>query len=86
MNRAEAIKVLNTYDANFDEYTAEEIADAIDMATEALKYDSKAEILRAVKILVNMINSVDGVYASIHLFADGNATISIYPTDEESEE
>ena len=37
MTREEAIKVLNTYDVNFNEYTAEEIADAIDMAIEALK-------------------------------------------------
>lgn len=37
MNREEAIKVLNTYDVNFNEYTAEEIADAIDMAIEALQ-------------------------------------------------
>ena len=36
MTREEAIQVLNTYDVNFDEYRAEEIADAIDMAIEAL--------------------------------------------------
>ncbi len=36
MNKQEAIKVLNTYDVNFDEYTAKKIADAIDMAIEAL--------------------------------------------------
>ncbi len=37
MTREEAIKVLNTYDVNFYEYTAEEIVDAIDMAVDALK-------------------------------------------------
>ena len=42
MEREEAIKVLNTYDVNFDEYTAEEIADAIDMAIEALQEPNKA--------------------------------------------
>lgn len=40
MEREEAIKVLNTYDVNFDEYRAEEIADAIDMAIEALQADT----------------------------------------------
>ena len=39
MTREEAIQVLNTYDVNFDEYRAEEIADAIDMAIEALMTD-----------------------------------------------
>ena len=38
--REEAIKVLNTYDVNFNEYTAEEIADAIDMAIESLSADA----------------------------------------------
>ena len=37
MTKEKAIKVLNTYDVNFDEYRAEEIADAIDMAIEALQ-------------------------------------------------
>ena len=37
MTREEAIQVLNTYDVNFDEYRAEEIAEAIDMAIEALE-------------------------------------------------
>lgn len=82
MTKEKAIHLLN----NLRAFAEEDDDPAIDMAIEALKYDAKAEILRAVKILVNMINSVDGVYASIHLFADGNATISIYPTDEESEE
>ena len=39
MTREEAIKVLNTYDVNFYEYTAEEIVDAIDMAIKALQTD-----------------------------------------------
>ena len=30
MTREEAIKVLNTYDVNFSEYTAEEIAEALE--------------------------------------------------------
>jgi hypothetical protein len=37
MTREEAIKVLNTYDVNFYEYTAEEIVEAIDMAVKALQ-------------------------------------------------
>ena len=41
MTREEAIKVLNTYDVNFDEYRAEEIADAIDMAIEALNREQQ---------------------------------------------
>ena len=41
MTREEAIKVLNTYDVNFNEYTAEEIADAIDMAIEALSAEAE---------------------------------------------
>lgn len=39
MTKQEAIKVLNTYDVNFYEYTANEVADAIDMAVESLKDD-----------------------------------------------
>ena len=40
MTREEAIQVLNTYDVNFDGYRAEEIADALDMAIEALSADT----------------------------------------------
>ncbi len=43
MTREKAIKVLNTYDVNFDEYTAEEIADAIDMAIDALSEPSECD-------------------------------------------
>lgn len=46
MTREEAIKVLNTYDVNFDEYTAEEIADAIDMAIEALEQIESGRYLK----------------------------------------
>lgn len=45
MTREEAIKVLNTYDVNFNEYTAEEIADAIDMAIEALSADTSSDLI-----------------------------------------
>lgn len=45
MNREEAIKVLNTYDVNFDEYTAEEIAGALDMAIEALSADTSSDLI-----------------------------------------
>lgn len=82
MTKKEAIYLLN----NLRAFAEEDDDPAIDMAIEALKYDAKEEILRAVEILVDMINSVDRVGASIYLFGDGNATISIFPTDEESEE
>ena len=47
MTREEAMQVLNTYDVNFDEYTAEEIADAIDMAIEALTEPRGDQISRS---------------------------------------
>ena len=45
MTREEAINVLNAYDVNFYEYTAEEIVDAIDMATEALKAEPTGDLI-----------------------------------------
>lgn len=43
MTREEATKVLNTYDVNFYEYTAEEIVEAIDMAVKALQADTVSQ-------------------------------------------
>lgn len=44
---------------------------------------AKNEILDAIEILIDKVNTVKGIYASIYLSSDGNVTINIYPWDEE---
>ena len=86
MNREEAIKVLNTYDVNFDEYTAEEIAGALDMAIEALQaeyedYEHATLVDIKEPLKVSVVRCKDcryGEHIQIHLW--GNREIDNAPS------
>lgn len=50
------------------------------------QYSSKTEISDTIEMLIDKINTVKGVYASIYISGDGSVTINIYPWDTENEE
>ena len=53
MSREEAINILNDYDINFERHTAEEVAEAHEMAIEALEQESQTD--KALNLLVEWV-------------------------------
>jgi len=65
MNKEEAIKILNDYDINFERNTPEEVAEAHEMAIEALKTQPKTG---------HWIGRIRGKDITLYVNSEGNLT------------
>ncbi len=62
MNKEEAIKILNDYDINFERYTAEEVAEAHEMAIKAIIRTIPSEDEKVIRISKGTLKARTGRY------------------------